>query len=215
MFFCAANRKTRGGEGWYLSKMFKNFLNWMIPCGPLGLLVMSFAESSFFPIPPDILLIALAVINPSRALFLALLTTVGSVLGAMFGYFLGVKGGRPILKKFVSAKKIALVESYYKKYDVWAVGVAGFTPIPYKIFTISAGAFSLDLTRFILVSILARGGRFFIVGGAIYFFGEKITNLIEKYTNIFSIAFVALLIGGFYAVKKLADRHKRLTENKS
>jgi membrane protein YqaA with SNARE-associated domain len=189
--------------------MFKRFLDWIVPYGPLGLFVMSFAESSFFPIPPDILLIALAVIEPKESLNLALITTVGSVLGAVFGYFLGLKGGRPILKKFVSQDKINLVESYYKKFDVWAVGIAGFTPIPYKIFTISAGVFMLDIRRFILASIISRGGRFFIVGGAIYIFGEFIAEKIEKYTNIFSIVFVLLLIGGFYFVKKLADRHKR------
>jgi len=188
--------------------MFKNFLNWILPFGPMGLFAMSFAESSFFPIPPDILLIALAVTTPKAALFLAMIATVGSVLGAIFGYFMGLKGGRPILRKFVSAEKIALVENYYKKYDVWAVGIAGFTPIPYKIFTISAGVFSLNFTRFLIVSIISRGGRFFLVGGAIYIFGEKISRLIERYANIISVAFIVLLVGGFYIVKKLADHHK-------
>ena len=188
--------------------MFKNFLNWILPFGTLGLFAVSFAESSFFPIPPDILLIALAVTTPKAALFLAMIATVGSVLGAIFGYFMGLKGGRPILRKFVSAEKIALVENYYKKYDVWAVGIAGFTPIPYKIFTISAGVFSLNFTRFLIVSIISRGGRFFLVGGAIYIFGEKISRLIERYANIISVAFIVLLVGGFYIVKKLADHHK-------
>lgn len=168
---------------------------------------MSFAESSFFPIPPDILLIALAILRPDTAISLAFITTIGSVLGAIFGYFIGLKGGRPILKKFVSQERIDWVENYYRKYDVWAVGIAGFTPIPYKIFTISAGVFSLNIVRFIFVSILSRGARFFIVGGAIYFFGEKISGIIEKYTNIFSIVFIALLIGGFYIVKTLTDRY--------
>ena len=193
--------------------MFKNFLNWILPFGPPGLFAMSFAESSFFPIPPDILLIALAVTTPKAALSLATITTAGSVLGAAFGYILGLKGGRPILRKFVSAEKIALVENYYKKYDVWAVGIAGFTPIPYKIFTISAGVFSLNFTRFLIVSIISRGGRFFLVGGAIYIFGDSISRLIEKYANIISVAFVILLIGGFYLVKKLADHHKQKAKN--
>ncbi len=195
--------------------MFKNFISWILPYGMPGLFIMSFAESSFFPIPPDILLIALAVINPKAALFLAMITTIGSVLGAIFGYFLGLKGGRPILRKFVSSEKIALVEDYYKKYDVWAVGIAGFTPIPYKIFTISAGAFSLDFTRFLVVSIISRGARFFLVGGVIYIYGENISRLIEKYANIISIGFVVLLIGGFYLVKKLADHHKQKAKNTS
>ncbi|MFQ5681126.1 MAG: YqaA family protein [Candidatus Omnitrophota bacterium] len=186
--------------------MFQDFLGAIIPYGPWGLWGLSFAESSFFPLPPDVLLIALAIAEPSQAMSLALVTTAGSVCGAVFGYFVGHRYGRRILRRLVSPDKIAAIEGYYKRYDVWAVGIAGFTPIPYKVFTVSAGVFGLDLKRFILVSILSRGARFFLVAGIIYFFGEAIARVAGKYVNALSLVFVALLIGGVWAMK---IAHKR------
>jgi membrane protein YqaA with SNARE-associated domain len=188
----------------------ENVIKWtmdkFLPMGPLGLFLLAFAESSFFPVPPDILLIALALINPETSLYLALITTAGSVLGAVLGYVIGLKGGRPLLEKFVSKEKISLVHEYFSKYDVWAVGIAGFTPIPYKLFTISAGVFYINFTRFLLASILSRGGRFFLVGGAIYFFGDAIKDLLQRYFNIFSIAFVLLIIAGFIVIRYFAKK---------
>jgi membrane protein YqaA with SNARE-associated domain len=180
-----------------------------LPMGPWGLFVLAFAESSFFPVPPDILLIALALLKPETSFALALITTIGSVLGAMFGYGIGLKGGRPLLNKLVSEEKIALVSDYFNKYDVWAIGIAGFTPIPYKVFTISAGVFSIHFVRFVIVSILARGARFFLVGGTIYLFGPAIRPYIDKYFNLFSLIIVLLVVGGFLAVHYMARRHKR------
>lgn len=177
-----------------------------LPMGPLGLFILAFAESSFFPVPPDVVLIALALIEPSTSFILALITTVGSVLGAAFGYIIGKKGGRPLLEKIVSAEKIALAHEYFNKYDVWAIGIAGFTPIPYKVFTISAGVFSVNFLRFTIASIISRGARFFLVGGAIYFFGETIKEYVQKYFNIFSIVFVAALIGGFIVIRIIAKK---------
>ncbi|MBW1710998.1 MAG: DedA family protein, partial [Deltaproteobacteria bacterium] len=97
------------------------------------------------PIPPDALLIALCLINPKAAFIYAFICALGSVLGGIIGYFIGLKGGRPLLKRWFKSEKISLVENYYQKWDVWAVGIAGFTPIPYKIFTISAGVFDLNV----------------------------------------------------------------------
>ncbi|NQT06679.1 MAG: DedA family protein [Candidatus Omnitrophica bacterium] len=197
--------------------MLKSFTKWtldkFLPMGPLGLFMLSFAESSFFPIPPDILLIALALITPESSFFLALITTIGSVLGAIFGYFVGLKGGRPLLEKFVSKEKISLVHNYFNKYEAWAIGIAGFTPIPYKVFTISAGVFYINFTRFIIASILSRGARFFLVGGAIYLFGDTIKLYIEKYFNLFTIAFVLLLVLGFVAIKLFSKIHAKKTKN--
>lgn len=174
--------------------------------GPFGLFMLAFAESSFFPVPPDILLIALALIEPQASFYLAFITTAGSVLGAILGYIIGLKGGRPLLEKLVSKERITLVQDYFNKYDVWAIGIAGFTPIPYKLFTISAGVFSINFMRFILASIISRGSRFFLVGGAIFFFGEEIKVLLEKYFNIFSLAFVIMLVLGFVAIKFFAKK---------
>ncbi|MDI6786550.1 MAG: YqaA family protein [bacterium] len=169
--------------------------------GPWALFGLAFAESSFFPIPPDVLLIALAIINPENSLWYATICTAGSILGGMFGYFIGIKGGRPVLERFVSAEKIKLVHNYFEKYEAWAITIAGFTPIPYKIFTISAGVFYINFKIFVLASILGRAGRFFIVGTLIMFFGAQIKELIKNYFDIISIVFVVLLILGFYAMK--------------
>ena len=176
------------------------------PFGPLALFAIAFAESSFFPIPPDVLLIALALLNPEKAMFYALICSLGSVSGAVFGYILGLKGGRPLLRKLFSLEKVALVEAYYKKYDVWAVGIAGFTPIPYKVFTISAGVFDLDFKRFLLASVVSRSGRFFIVAGFIALFGAAIKPILTKYFNLITIIFVVLLFGGFYVIRIVSKR---------
>ncbi len=170
------------------------------------LFILSFAESSFFPIPPDTLMIPLALLNPKLALFYALLTTVASVIGGVFGYFVGLKGGRPIVKKIISDEKLYQVKLLYQKYDVWAVAVAGFSPIPYKIFTIAAGLFELNLKRFIIASIIGRGGRFFLVGGLIFIFGESIKYFLTKYLEIFIIGLTILLIGGFIFINKILSR---------
>jgi membrane protein YqaA with SNARE-associated domain len=176
------------------------------PYGGMALFLNAFAESSFFPLPPDVLLIALSIIRPPLSFVYAAICSLGSVLGGILGYFLGLKGGRPLLQRLISGERIRFVERYYQKYDIWAVGIAGFTPIPYKVFTISAGVFVLDLKRFILVSVISRSARFFLVGLLIYFFGETAKLYLTKYIDTFSIAFVALLILGFFAVRFFAKR---------
>ncbi len=203
------------------------------PYGAWALFAWAFAESSFFPIPPDPLLILLSVgtyahdsffLNhplllqlygsqePVRSLicfWYALVCSVGSVLGGMLGYLIGLKGGRPVLRRWFKGPKTRLVESYYQKYDVWAVGIAGFTPLPYKVFTISAGVFQLDFKRFILASVLSRSARFFMVAAIIYFFGEAIWRVIEKRFDVLTVAFVVLLVGGFLLIRHLGKRAAR------
>ena len=176
--------------------------NWVIswsytPYGAVALGVLAFAESSFFPIPPDVLLIALCLLAPEKSFAYALICSVSSVFGGAFGYGLGRFGGRPLLKRMFSESKIRMVEDCYQRYDVWAVGIAAFTPIPYKVFTIAAGTFLLDLKRFLVASGLGRSGRFFFVGALFFFFGEPIAAFIRSYFNLLSILFVTLLIAGF------------------
>lgn len=172
------------------------------------LVILAFAESSFFPIPPDILLIAMALANPAGALFYALITTLSSVVGGIFGYFIGQKGGKPILAKVAHGGKIDLVKRYYQRYDALAVGIAAFTPIPYKVFTIAAGVFDLNFHRFILFSFLGRGGRFFLIGGLIWLFGPIIKEFLDQYFELAVLGFTVLLIGGFY-VLNLLSKHKK------
>lgn len=186
-------------------------VNWVIawaytPYGVLALGILAFTESSFFPIPPDVLLIALSLLNPQHALFYAAVCSVGSVSGGLFGYGLGKWGGRPLVERMFSREKIQFVQNYYHKYDVWAVAIAGFTPIPYKVFTLTAGVFLLDVKRFALASFIGRAGRFFIVATLLYLFGEPITGFLQKYFNVLSVLFVVLLLGGFYLVHHLSRR---------
>ena len=189
----------------------EGLVGWVIswastPYGGAALFLNAVAESSFFPLPPDVLLIALSIIRPHFSFGYAAICSVGSVLGGVLGYFLGLKGGRPLLQRLISEERIRFVERYYQKYDIWAVGIAGFTPIPYKAFTISAGVFDLDLKRFVLVSLVSRSARFFLVGLVIFIFGETAKLYLTKYSGTFSIAFIALLILGFLAIRYIAKR---------
>lgn len=174
------------------------------------LFLLAFAESSFFPIPPDFLMIPLALANPALSLFYAAVTTLASVLGGIFGYWIGDRGGKPVLQRFVNESKLATVKALYNRFDIWAIGVAAFTPIPYKVFTISAGVFELDFKRFIVASTAGRGGRFFLVGGLIWFFGPAIKAFLDSYFELSIIALTVLLIGGFWIFGKLGTRLSKL-----
>lgn len=176
------------------------------------LFLLAFAESSFFPIPPDVLLITLGVAAPERAIWYALVCTVGSVLGGMFGYGIGLYGGRPLLYRIFRESKIHAVERLYDRYNAWATGIAGLTPIPYKIFTISGGAFKINFRVFVLASIASRGLRFMAEGVLLYFFGAPIRDFIYTWFNWLSVAFVVLLVGGFWLVHRLGRHAHRHTE---
>ena len=143
------------------------------PWGALALFVLAFWESSFFPIPPDGLLIALAAGNVPFALGFSAIATAGSLSGAMLGYWIGQRGGRPILNRLFATERIRYVEHQYQKRDIWAVTIAAFTPIPYKVFAIGAGAFQLDFRRFMLASLIGRAGRFFSSGYSLQFWASR------------------------------------------
>lgn len=175
------------------------------PYAPLALFIITFWESSFFPLPPDPLLIAMAVAEPANAPLFALICTTASVLGAALGYFIGKKGGRPIVYKLFKEKKVHAAEKLYQSYDVWAVGAAAFTPIPYKVFTITAGIAQLRFLPFMLVSVVGRGARFFLLGMLVYFFGPQIQNIIDQYFELLTISFLVLIVLGFVAVKYGGD----------
>jgi membrane protein YqaA with SNARE-associated domain len=151
-------------------------------------------------------MIPLALARTSQALLFAAIATAGSTLGGILGFFIGERGGRPLLRRFFKREKVDMVQRYYRRYDVWAVGMAGFTPIPYKLFSISAGAFGLDFKRFILATLVGRGGRFFLVGLVIALFGEPVKALLDAYFEVAVVAFAVLLIGGIYVVNLLARR---------
>ncbi len=166
---------------------------------------LSFAESSFFPIPPDVLLIALGISKPKKTFIFATVCSLGSILGGALGYFIGWYFfdivGKAILEFYGIMDGYSEVGFLFNKYNAWAVGIAGFTPIPYKLFTIAAGAFKINFWIFIVASAVSRSARFFIVSGLIRAFGPKIRPIIDKYFNILSIIFVVLLVAGFILVK--------------
>ncbi len=169
--------------------------------GGLALLLLAFVESSFFPIPPDVLLMALALGKPGAAFRFALLCSVGSVAGGLGGYLIGWlvmdAVGRPILELYNAEDAFAQVQQRFIDNGGWAVAIAGFTPIPYKVFTIAAGATQMSLTTFVIASSLSRSARFFLVSGLIYFYGPTITTFIDKYFNILTLVFAVLVLLGF------------------
>lgn len=190
--------------------MLKRLYNWVLhwaetPYGTWALFILAFAESSFFPIPPDVLLIALAISIPKKSFKYALVCSIGSVLGGGFGYLIGLEFmefiGQPIIDFYGGNYKYQYIQQLFNRYGGWAVAVAGFTPIPYKVFTIAAGAFKIKLSVFFIASILSRSARFFMVGGLIYAFGPSIRSFIDRYFNILAIVFMAFLILGFLAIK--------------
>jgi len=189
-----------------LRKLYDWVLHWAeTPYGSWALFIFAFAESSFFPVPPDVLLIALAISIPARALRYALICSAGSVLGGMAGYIIGFEFmdllGFRILNFYGLMDKYETISHLYERYNAWAVGIAGFTPIPYKVFTISAGAFKINFPIFLAASIVSRFARFFLVGWLIYKFGAEIRSFIDRYFNILCIVFMILLIGGFIVIK--------------
>lgn len=186
---------------------FKNCANYFMNYGEVGLFTLAFMESSFFPIPPDFILIPMCLANPEKALLFALIATIGSAFGGVLGYIIGKFGGRPVLNFFFKKQqdKILEVEKLYNKWGVWAVGAAAFTPIPYKIFTIASGVFKMNLLGFTLVSIIGRGLRFFIVATALMLFGEKIKANLELI-----IIFVSILIIIFYIVVSKWQSFKKI-----
>ncbi len=169
--------------------------------GGLALLLIAFVESSFFPIPPDVLLMALALGKPGAAFRFALICSVGSVAGGLGGYLIGwllMDGvGRPIIELYNAQDAFAEVQQRFVEYGGWAVAIAGFTPIPYKVFTIAAGATQLSLATFVIASILSRSARFLLISGLIYYYGPTIKTFIDKYFNILTIVFTILLLLGF------------------
>lgn len=163
-----------------MSEWIHAFEEWLLEFGSWGLFIVSFLESSFFPIPPDVLMIPMGIANPDRAFWYAFLTTAGSVLGALLGWYIGKKVGRPILRYFIKEEKIVKVEQYFEKYGAMAILIAGFTPIPYKVFTIFSGISRVRIPTLIIWSIIGRGARFFLEAAIIVALGDKAMPFIEE-----------------------------------
>ncbi|SDF36736.1 YqaA family protein [Sulfitobacter delicatus] len=172
-----------------------------------ALAVVAFVESSFFPIPPDILMIPMIIAQPRRAWLIAGVALLASVLGGLLGYAIGALAfegiGQPILASLGKADAMAEFSTRFNDMGFWAVLVAGVTPFPYKVITIMSGWTGMPLATFVMTSILARGLRFFIVAGLLWQFGAPIRDFIERRLGLMFTVAVALLIGGFMVVKVL------------
>ncbi|WP_419193503.1 YqaA family protein [Kolteria novifilia] len=203
----AAANAASGGP---IRKLYDWCIAWAdTPYATPALFVMSFAESSFFPIPPDVLQIALSVAKPTRSFFYAAVSVVGSVLGGVLGWVIGYclwTALAPYFFDFVpgfTTANFELVRDWYHGNAFASILLASFTPIPYKIFTIASGVFHVGLPVLIVASLVGRSARFFLVAAVIYKFGPKVKEYIEKYFNIATVVMAILLVGGFVAIKYL------------
>jgi len=191
-------------------RLYDWVLHWAdTPSGPTALAALSAAEASFFPIPPDPLLMALCLGAIKRSLRFAAIATAASVVGGIVGYLIGAGAWQALGGFFfdyvpgVTPDAFQGIQEFYERYDFWAVFLAGLTPIPYKVFTLSAGVFSINFPVFVIASILSRGLRFFAEAGLIYWKGPHISRFIDRYFNLLAWLFGALIILGFLVVKYL------------
>ncbi len=186
--------------------MLRALYNWTIslaqsPHALWALAIVAFVESSFFPIPPDVLMIPMIIARPSRAFVIAAVATVASVMGGLFGYFIGAvlmdSIGQPILEFYGKDASFAEMAAVFNAYGAWAVVVAGVTFLPFKVITIASGVTGLSLPVFIVSSIFARALRFFLVAALLWKFGAPIRDFIERRLGLVFIVFCVLLIAGF------------------
>ncbi len=200
-------------------KLLRRLYDWVLhwaetPYGAPALFVLTFAEASFFPIPPDPLLIALVLGAQSKAFRFAANCTIASVLGALLGYGIGYfvwwDGPgifSPVALFFFdhvpgfTVNMFRYIQGLFETWNFWIIFTAGFTPIPYKVFTVSGGAFDVNLPMFVLASVVSRGARFFLVAFLIWKFGGPIKGFIDRHFNWLAILFTVLLIGGFAVIK--------------
>ena len=199
----------------YIRSLYDWVLTWSEkPGGPSALGIMSLAEASFFPIPPDVLLIPLSIGNRNKAMWFALICSISSILGAIIGYAIGhyiwwsesdefTNFAQLFFNHIPGFTPIAFseIQSLYERWNFWIIFTAGFTPIPFKLFTISSGAFKINFLAFLIASTISRSARFFLVSGLIKKFGEPIQDFINSYFNLLAILFTVLLFLGFLVLK--------------
>jgi len=220
---CGAKMGPHKKAPWY--HLHRRLYDWTLawayrPTAAVALFVLSFAESSFFPIPPDVLLMPLVLGNRTKWLRYASLCSLASVMGALFGFFIGwqlwTAGVDDFFFKYVpgfTPEVFDRVSGLYEQYNFWIVFTAGFTPIPFKVITVTAGVFgtgptvenpALFFAVFVVAAAVSRSARFFIVSGLMWKFGPKITPFIDRYFNWLALAFTVLLVGGFVVIKFVA-----------
>lgn len=189
----------------FFSSLYNKVMAWSSHRhAPYYLAGISFIESSFFPIPPDIMLISMGLARPPRAWQYAFIATLFSVIGGIFGYLIGFYGMdliRPYIMASSYAHSFEQIQQWFDTYGVWIVMMAGFTPLPYKLFTVSAGALHMALIPFIVASIIGRSMRFFLVSGILYFAGSKIEASLRRLIDRIAWIVMAALVIGFCLMK--------------
>lgn len=177
------------------------------PSAPWALGVIAFAESSFFPVPPDVILIPMSLARPRRAWLYALICTIGSVTGALLGYAIGSllydTVGQWLIHLYGYDAKMATATAFFQKWGALAILVKGLTPIPFKLVTILSGVFKFNLPLFVLLCAITRGARFFLLAVVMNIFGDKIKALLERYFGAFMLLLAATVIAGFYIATKV------------
>jgi len=187
------------------STLMDRVLTWSKhPKAPWFLGALSFAESSFFPIPPDVMLMPMVMAQPNKAWHFATLTTVASVAGGLAGFFIGVwfiDAIIPWLQEFGYLNAYERAQAWFAEWGFWAVLAAGFSPIPYKVFTIAAGALSMSLVPFALASLVGRAARFFLVAALLRWGGARFESALRRYVDIIGWVVVALLVIGYFLLR--------------
>lgn len=194
--------------------MVDSFLAWFSEFGAstTAVLIMvgnAVGESIILPVPCDLVLMALATVRPENSLWYGALTTIGSVAGAMVGYLLGKFGGRRILLKLFSEEKVNKIDQLFERYGVWAIFIAGFTPIPYKVFTIASGVARFHFNTFVLVSLISRGLRFMAIAALFFIYGAEIRQLLNEYLTPLSWGALILILIVFVAYLVITARKRR------
>lgn len=192
--------------------MLRRLYDWVIakagtPQATWALALVSFVESSFFPIPPDVMLVPMCLANRRRALWYATVCTLASVAGGFLGYAIGYylweAIGSWVIQSYGLGAKFDEFQKAFAEYGWWIIVIKGMTPIPYKLITIASGVAHFPLLAFTVASVLSRGMRFFLVAGLLYFFGAPIRAFIEKYLTLLTTGFAVALVGGFVALRYL------------
>jgi membrane protein YqaA with SNARE-associated domain len=192
--------------------MLRGLYDWVIrmsehPKSLWALAGVSFAESSFFPIPPDVMLIPMIIAQRAKAWLIAGVCTIASVLGGFFGYAIGYfffeTLGKWVIDLYGLQGGFAEFQHQFNEYGLWIILVKGLTPIPYKLVTIASGAAHFDLLTFGLASLVTRGGRFYLVAGLLYLIGQPARTFVEKHLTLVTTAFAVIIVAGFVAVAYL------------
>ena len=188
--------------------MFDGLISWteatLMPLGFSGVGLLAFIESAFFPVPPEVLLIPLILIDPANAFAYAAVATVASTLGSVLGWKIGKAGGKRLLNKFVSAENAGKAESLFKKYGNWALVISGFTPIPYKVFTITVGALDAKPNlQFLAACTAGRGARFFLEAALLMLYGNEIVSFITNEFGLVTFGILAVVGVVFLLLKRL------------